>query len=1016
MFSLYLTSKLLEFLLHENIYNSVILQLRWGLIMIHKNDIGSTKIRIESFSTARRNSAKFYNSLTKDTFIEYDEKKKYIKNWGNHDAKSGNGIKVDRFTKLLYQLFKKGQDNWNKDDLFSLKAISNFMCLSVEELIKESNQEIKDTGALHYMFIVPSEWEEEIREAIIRPVFVQANLISIGDHSDRLLFCSDLESFYYDKSEIFKVAKDTLFCRFTPIDKEQVMIKLDLVSCVNTLFDFSGSMLFPKVVNSKSFVFSITHIKDSIGAFLKANSALRIQDKNLQSIIEAAFSGVPSNLDENIDDRMVLMTPLITDTSKWGLDASQEAIVKSIRPYDIFVEIGKNLLHDLISNNHMKEYYIMTLVDEYSSEIILDQNLVNWSKGLLEYNRMFSNLRIRLYEYHIAITFSFDFIHHGSIVYVREAIQNSDLYSKPRILPSSKIDYSLSVFKNSKPDAIMNIDFSEESTQLSFSLLDNNGLIKKIWDHNYFIQDTHLCSLGSYFNFSKVQTLNINYSFIKFAEKYLKGESIILSDDTASSKEIMTEIEVIMNMKSHDKELLASIQQPVCIKAFIAIYMIYLRNIVSSKLVSITGHIVDIKIGYSITIEKMLLDNLFGTKAYFEEVVYTSGLIRKDDHRKKLRVITQGEGLLPVIQKFWKLQFPVKSFFVVAQLYQDYVQLTLNQVVTEDKKDQEATIIQDEIIHIPNFYRTLCLNMWNNIVEDTSLIQMCDKHKKHTLLEIFSVQNQKYFSSNIKRYLSNNILNTSSISQVNEKTIINISTSCSCRVSLLVDDIIEICFRPIIQDVVSLVSTSLFQPILVKMLEDETDQYTYEQEIDIPHYIIPDLSNQLLQPVLQQQPFSYKGFLVGVLHHICSENYGFGFYFPKECEGFSLKNNSSDTKSISINRETVFPIFKRGDKITSSQNNRFFYVNSQTKTTSAPFWINSLRLGETVPSKDISEKITTSYIDTSDINKVRYLPIVISIVYNGYSSSFSLSVKIVGGELTADSSVIVGEPMTLARF
>ncbi|KAG2232832.1 hypothetical protein INT48_005700 [Thamnidium elegans] len=265
------------------------------------------------------------------------------------------------------------------------------MCLSVEELIKESNQEIKDTGALHYMFIVPSEWEEEIREAIIRPVFVQANLISIGDHSDRLLFCSDLESFYYDK--------------FTPIDKEQVMIKLDLVSCVNTLFDFSGSMLFPKVVNSKSFVFSITHIKDSIGAFLKANSALRIQDKNLQSIIEAAFSGVPSNLDENIDDRMVLMTPLITDTSKWGLDASQEAIVKSIRPYDIFVEI-----------------------DEYSSEIILDQNLVNWSKGLLEYNRMFSNLRIRLYEYHIAITFSFDFIHHGSIVYVREAIQNSDLY------------------------------------------------------------------------------------------------------------------------------------------------------------------------------------------------------------------------------------------------------------------------------------------------------------------------------------------------------------------------------------------------------------------------------------------------------------------------------------------------------------------------------------------------------------------------------------------------------------
>lgn len=218
----------------------------------------------------------------------------------------------------------------------------------------------------------------------------------------------------------------------------------------------------------------------------------------------------------------------------------------------------------------------------------------------------------------------------------------------------------------------------------------------------------------------------------------------------------MAEIEAIMNTDNGSKDLLVSTQQSVYIKAFIFIYMIYLKDIVSSKILNVTGHNVDIKIGYSITIENMLLTNLFGTKEDFEDVIYASGLLRKDDDCKKLRVITLGEGILPVIQQCWKLQFPVKSFFVVAHLHEYYIRLTLNQVVIEEG-DQEAFIIRDEIIHIPNVYSSLCLNMWNNIVEENSLIQLCDKHLNNELLEIFSVQNQLCFTSNLTKFLSNNV-------------------------------------------------------------------------------------------------------------------------------------------------------------------------------------------------------------------------------------------------------------------
>lgn len=95
---------------------------------------------------------------------------------------------------------------------------------------------------------------------------------------------------------------------------------------------------------------------------------------------------------------------------------------------------------------------------------------------------------------------------------------------------------------------------------------------------------------------------------------------------------------------------------------------------------------------------------------------------------------------------------------MLAQLHDSYIQLTLNKVVTEfssSEEDRESIIIHDRIIHIPNIYTSLCLNMWSNIVEDRSLIKLCDIHQEYSgndLLEIFSLQNQAEFSyKDVKR-------------------------------------------------------------------------------------------------------------------------------------------------------------------------------------------------------------------------------------------------------------------------
>ncbi|GAA5800429.1 hypothetical protein HPULCUR_005859 [Helicostylum pulchrum] len=248
--------------------------------------------------------------------------------------------------------------------------------------------------------------------------------------------------------------------------------------------------------------------------------------------------------------------------------------------------------------------------------------------------------------------------------------------------------------------------------------------------------------------------------FIAFAEDYLMSDISSFSD--FRNVEFNKEIENMMCKDSDAKDLLVSVQQQMYIKAFMLLYVTYIKCIISSKLSGIIDPNKSIKIGYAVTIEKLVLSRLFDTEEGLKEVIYASGLIQRDNSSKKLRVIRQEKQLLPLIQQSLGLKFPLKSFFVVARFYENYVQLTQSQVVTEFSldDDQEVIIIQEKIIHIPNIYDSLCLNMWNNIMEDGSLIQLCDAHIEYNdseIVEIFTLENRAEFTDNLKQYIPENV-------------------------------------------------------------------------------------------------------------------------------------------------------------------------------------------------------------------------------------------------------------------
>ncbi|KAG2235812.1 hypothetical protein INT48_003924 [Thamnidium elegans] len=931
--------------------------------------------------------------------ITYDKQKSDVLSWGNQSAWSNkeNTVRIDVSREKLYQLFKKGKDSWDQNDLFLLTAVSDFIRLYVEKLIKDSKGEIKDSDALHYVLVVPSEWEEEIREVLIRPIFVQANLISKDDHQDRLSFYSDIESAYYYLTEpttnhFFKVTRNTVIGRIVPVEENQVSIKLDLILSGNPLFGFSGSVTRLKVMNSNAMSLTSDDVKNGIREFIKTKFSFNAQEDTILNIMKELDNHTFTYMKDE-EEASYLMKPFITDENISELDKQQEEIIRSIQPFDICHEISKHLpnnLKQLLPNNLVKEYSILKFTDEYTSKIELDEGLLQWSRFMFEYNRISFDSSYIVPKNPLVKYIDRQNVIRGASQCSINAIQNSNIYSKPRILSTEHSAISSSIFLNSKPDAIMNIDILLETTVLSLSLLNENGLVKEIRNHDYFVPDIGLRSLGSFFTFSEVVTLNVRNSFITFAEEYLMDESKIPSG--VLNKHMLIEIENILSAESHNKDIMVPTQQQVYIKAFVFIYMIYINVIVSRKTLKITGGNDNKKIGYAITVEKMLLQRLLVTEDELRDIIYASNLVQENDSYKKLRITTQGEGLLPVIQQSFKLQFPLKSFFVVAQLHEDYVQLTLNQVVTESGSDhevQETIVIQEEIIPIPNIYDSLCFNMWSNITEVSSLIQLCDTHKGYNdneLLDIFSLKNQAEFTNNLKEYISKEILNKNLTTQKADKTTVYLSKSCNY---------------------------------------DETDYFMYEQRIEVAYYTIPKLPNQLWQPILQQEPCLYKGFQVGVLRQVYSENFGFGFNDPLGGTHIELKNNIKDPNAILIDSNKVFPLFKKGDKMNESQLNRVFYLNLD-QVFSSIFRLYffklkpaaSLRSDELIGLEHTIEKFGEDlYLD--NINKLKStqdIPYMISIAYHGYSSSLYFEIKVVGDGIGIDFMTILTEAMTLCRF
>ncbi|KAG2199998.1 hypothetical protein INT47_000348 [Mucor saturninus] len=311
-------------------------------------------------------------------------------------------------------------------------------------------------------------------------------------------------------------------------------------------------------------------------------------------------------------------------------------------------------------------------------------------------------------------------------------------------------------------------------------------------------------------------------------------------------------------------------------------------------------------IWYGVSIDKNILETVFGSIKKLEKLFFASGILGKDDNLPKAKFCTRGEEILPAIQqKLMDLEFRMKSFFIVAQVSSNHIQFTLHQVVklSASEEDAASIIIQDEIIDIDDVYDTLCKSIMKNLQVNCQ-VEYCTTHKNeedtHYDFQLFTTYSNIYrnLKSCVVKLLEKNNANL----DMNSKIQLDINPKCGCSISISLCDIIEVGLTSVIENmaadiVASLTNKTLFGSYVpnyifvfgnpfnlmygskiytacTKIMQKAIDDGIYFKEKDTKAFVLRESILQLLRLfVPKKKPYLYERFITGALCQVSSETY-----------------------------------------------------------------------------------------------------------------------------------------------
>ncbi|KAI7875827.1 uncharacterized protein EV154DRAFT_74322 [Mucor mucedo] len=317
----------------------------------------------------------------------------------------------------------------------------------------------------------------------------------------------------------------------------------------------------------------------------------------------------------------------------------------------------------------------------------------------------------------------------------------------------------------------------------------------------------------------------------------------------------------------------------------------------------------DKSIWYGVCIDKNLLDTMFGSTKKLEKLFFASGILRKDNNFIKAKFCIRGEEILPAIQqKFEDLNFKMKSYFVVAQIFEKHVQLTMHQIVKLESSgsDSASIVIQDKIIYINDVYDTLVKKIWMRMQRNYQ-IDFCTTHmqNKNTKNDFGSIQKCGYMRQNLKSCVVKLLKRNRDKLDMNSTIKLNIDDKCDCNIDIFLCNVIEVGLKSVMEEIAAVIAASLSNKEIFGNYETDYlfmsgdpfnlsygsliyNAYTMvaQQAIDdsiklnqrdTQGFILRESFRKLLKPNTHNKPYMYDRFITGTLCQVSSKTHAVRF-------------------------------------------------------------------------------------------------------------------------------------------
>ncbi|KAG2193299.1 hypothetical protein INT47_008660 [Mucor saturninus] len=371
-------------------------------------------------------------------------------------------------------------------------------------------------------------------------------------------------------------------------------------------------------------------------------------------------------------------------------------------------------------------------------------------------------------------------------------------------------------------------------------------------------------------------------------------------------------------------------------------------------------------IWYGVSIDRNLLDTVFGSIKKLEKLFFASGILGKDDELRKAKFCTRGEEILPAIQdKYQHLDFRLKSYFVVVQISSKHIQLSLHQVVklVSPGEDPASIIIQDEMIHIDDLHDTLCKSIMKSL-QVNCRVNCCTAHKSEedTPYDFQSFEIYSNIYRNLKPCVVELFEKNKSSLDMDSKIQLNINTKCGCSISIFLRDIIEVGLMSVIEgittdilacltnkrlfgnyvpnyifvfgDPLNLGQVSKIHITYTMIMQKAIDDGVYIKGKDTKTFVVRESILILLQTLLSgKKPYMSERFVTGTLCQVSSSTYGmriplgFSDHFPPftriNSDGV-IKNTIAEDGSYLVFIQEGKPVSTKGLIIQINEPNRIY--------------------------------------------------------------------------------------------